>query len=164
MLEHFSSTLYLKLSRHWISGVLLPSGQAFGEPPLLALRYEDGKPKVLAVGEAAQQLQGQAGVEVLNGFDHPRTLLANYPICEKTLQLLFRRLVPRTLFKAAPIAILHPQELLEGGLTMVEARGFHELCRGAGARKVHVWTGRELSIDELRNGQFPDGAGTDWKV
>lgn len=162
MFDHFSPTIYLKLSRHWISGVVLPSGQAFGEPPLLALRYENGKPQILAVGEAAQQLQVQEDIEVVNGFDHPRSLLSNFTYAEKTLQLLLRRLIPKSLLKAAPVVILHPQELLEGGLTQIESRGLYELCRAAGARKVRVWTGRELTPDELRSGQFPVGAGTEW--
>ncbi|MDH0289719.1 rod shape-determining protein [Pseudomonas sp. GD04087] len=162
MLDHFSSTLYLKLSRHWISGVVLPSGEAFAEPPLLAVRYEGGKPKVLAAGAAARQLQGQDGIEIVNGFDHPRSLLANFSFAEMTLKLLVGRLVPRSLLKAAPVLILHPQELLEGGLTQVEVRGLYELCRGAGARKVRLWTGRELSQDELRSGQLPAGDGTEW--
>nr|WP_256355246.1 rod shape-determining protein [Pseudomonas sp. PDM33] len=160
--DHFSSTLYLKLSRQWISGVVLPSGEAFSERPLLALRYEDGKPRVLAAGEAAQQLQGQEGVEIVNGFDHPRSLLANFSFAEMTLKLLVGRLAPRSLLKAAPVLILHPQELLEGGLTQVEIRGLYELCRGAGARKVRLWTGHELTQEELRSGQFPVGAGTEW--
>lgn len=162
MFDHFSSTLYLKLSRDWISGVVLPSGEAFGEPPLLALRHENGKPKVLAAGAAAKQLQGQEGIEIVNGFDHPRSLLANFSFAEMTLKLLLGRIMPKSLFKAAPVLILHPQELLEGGLTQVEVRGLYELCRGAGARKVRLWTGRELSQDEVRSGQFPAGAGTEW--
>lgn len=164
MLDHFLPTLYLKISRHWISGVVLPSGQVFGEPPLLALRNENAKPVILASGEAAQQLQGQEGVEVLNGFDHPRSLLANFSIGEKTLQLLFRRLMPRSLLMAKPVVIVHPQEHLEGGLTQVESRGLYELCSSAGARKVRVWTGRELTLNELRSGQFPAGAGTEWPL
>lgn len=162
MFDHFSSTLYLKLSRHWISGMVLPSGQTFGEPPLLALSNEDGKPKIVAAGDAAKQLQGRTGIEIVNGFDHPRSLLANFSFAEKTLQQLLHRLTPRTLLKAAPELILHPQELLEGGLTQVEVRGFYELYRSAGARKVRIWTGRELTEDELRSGQFPVGAGAEW--
>lgn len=162
MIDHFSSTLYLKLSRRWISGVVLPSGQTFGEPPVLALSNETGKPKLLAAGAAAQELQGRTGIEIVNGFDHPRSLLANFSYAEKTLQLLVRRFAPKSLLKAAPMLILHPQELLEGGLTQVEVRGLYELCRGAGARKVRIWTGRELTLEEIRSGQLPAGAGTEW--
>ncbi|MCJ1879867.1 rod shape-determining protein [Pseudomonas nitroreducens] len=162
MLEQFTPTLYLKLSAHWISGVLLPSQTSFGEPPLLALGNVKGKRQALAFGSAAQQMQGQEGIELLNGFQHPRTLLANFSVAEKTLQLLFQHLVPKSAFRLAPVVVLHPQEHLEGGLTQVEVRGLYELCRSAGARKVHVWTGRELTSEELRTLQFPDGAGTEW--
>lgn len=164
MFEQLAPTLYLKLSAQWISGVLLPAESAFGEPPVLALSTASGKRQAVAIGSAAQQMQGQPGIEVLNGFQHPRTLLADFSVAEKTLQLLFQRLMPKSVLRLAPIVVLHPLEHLEGGLTQVELRGLHELCRSAGARKVHIWTGRELTGEELRTLQFPAGAGTLWQL
>ncbi|UVE18842.1 rod shape-determining protein [Pseudomonas sp. LS44] len=160
MLENLRPLLYLKLTSRHLSGVHLPSGNTFDEPPLLATQTRNGKREAVAVGHEAMNLQGRPDIELLNGFEHPRSLLANFSIAEKTLQLFLRRLGPRSLFKAAPTVILHPLEHLEGGLTQVETRGLYELCRSAGAHQVQLWVGRELSHEELRNRQFPADGGS----
>ncbi|WP_252274136.1 rod shape-determining protein [Pseudomonas subflava] len=160
MLDQFTPLLYLKLRSDSISGLHLPSGRPFDEPPVLALQTLKGKREAIAVGHAAAKLRGQAHIEVANGFEHPRSLLADFAVAEKTLQLLFRQLPPKSLLKLAPRVILHPLEHLQGGLTPVEIRGLYELCRGAGARHVQLWVGRELTTEELRSRQFPTDGGS----
>jgi len=39
--------------------------------------------------------------------------------------------------------------MIEGGLSQVEERVLRELAAGAGARKVFVWVGHELSDQEV---------------
>ncbi|SIR81642.1 rod shape-determining protein MreB [Aquipseudomonas alcaligenes] len=158
MFRNLTPLLYLKLRSQSISGLHLPSGMAFDEPPVLALQTIKGKREAIAVGHAAAKLQGQPQVEILNGFDHPRTLLADFAVAEKTLQLLVRQIAGKTFLK--PEVVLHPLEHLEGGLTQVERRGLYELCHCAGARKIHLWVGRELTLEELRARQFPTDGGT----
>ena len=160
MFKNLTPLLYLKLRSQSISGLHLPSGQVFDEPPVLALQTIKGKREAIAVGHAAMKLQGQSQVEVLNGFDHPRSLLADFAVAEKTLQLLVRQLAGKSLLRLAPTVVLHPLEHLEGGLTQVETRGLYELCRGAGAKQVQLWVGRELTIEELRSRQFPSDGGS----
>lgn len=159
MLDAFSPLLYIKLRAQQLSALNAKSGQVLDEPPLLAIQALGGKRKVLAAGHAARRLLGQPGVELVNGFDHPRSLLADFTLAESTLRLFFRQLAPQTFSSAAPVLVLHPLEHLEGGLTQVEIRGLHELGRSAGARKVHLWVGRELSREELLARQFPTEGG-----
>jgi len=45
--------------------------------------------------------------------------------------------------------VIHPIEMVEGGLSQVEERMFKELATAAGARKVSVWLGHELSDQEV---------------
>jgi rod shape-determining protein MreB len=160
MFKNLTPLLYLKLRSQSISGLHLPSGSTFDEPPVLALQTIKGKREAIAVGHTAMKLQGQTQVEVLNGFNHPRSLLADFAVAEKTLQLLIRQLAGKSLLKLAPRVILHPLEHLEGGLTQVETRGLYELCRGAGAKQVQLWVGRELTTEELRLRQFPSDGGS----
>ena len=49
-----------------------------------------------------------------------------------------------------PRVIIQPLELIEGGLSEIEERVLHELARGAGASKVIVWVGPELSDAEVK--------------
>lgn len=161
MFNLFRSTLYLRLQADLLRALHVESGQTFSEPPVLALRHEaKGKRVPLAVGNEALALQGQVGVELVNGFRHPRTLLADFAVAEKTLQLLLKRVQPPTLMRPAPTVVLQPLEQLEGGLTLIETRGFYELLKVGGARKVFIWTGRELQSHELEHLHFPEAGGS----
>ena len=42
-------------------------------------------------------------------------------------------------------------DMFDGGLSKIEERAFMELAAGAGARKVMVWVGHELSDQEVIN-------------
>lgn len=157
----FRNTLYLRLQADLLRALHVESGNTLSEPPLLALRHAaKGQRVQLAVGNAALALDGQPGVELVNGFRHPRSLLADFAVAEMTLQLLLKRVQPPALLRPAPTVILQPLEQLEGGLTQVEIRALVELLRGAGARQVYLWTGEELERHELERLHFPAGRGT----
>ncbi|WP_165681659.1 rod shape-determining protein [Metapseudomonas otitidis] len=161
MLDALFPLLYIRLTSRSLTGLNVKSGKALEEPPLLAIRRSsDGKVEIVAMGHATGQLEGQPQVCLVNGFEHPRSLLSDFPVAEQTLRMFVRQLAPKTVYSAAPVLVLHPQEHLEGGLTMIETRGLHELCRSAGARKVHLWVGRELTREELLARQFPTEGGT----
>jgi len=156
----FHNTLYLRLQPDQLHALHVESGRTFAEAPLLALRHDKGRRVPLAAGNEALALRGQDDIELANGFEHPRTLLADFAVAEKTLQLLLRKILPPSLLQRAPTVILHPQALLEGGLTQVEIRAFAELLRGAGARQVFIWSGEELSRTDLQTQRFPAERGT----
>lgn len=159
MLELFRNTLYLRLQADRLRLLHVESGKTLSEPPVLAWRVDKERRIPLAAGSEAMALDGQAGVELVNGFRHPRTLLADFSVAEQTLQLLLKRFQPPTLLRPGPTVVLQPLERLEGGLTPIEARAFHEILKGAGARKVFIWTGRELERHELEHLHFPNVSG-----
>ena len=72
-------------------------------------------------------------------FSHPRTLLGNFVNAESFLQSLVGELKGGFLLR--PVMLIHPLERIEGGLTQIEERAFHELGMGAGASRVKVWSG-----------------------
>lgn len=161
MLTLFRNTLYLRLQADRLRALHLESDKPLDEPPVLALRNAAKGPRVpLAAGHKALALQGQAGVELANGFRHPRTLLADFAVAEQTLRRLLNRLQPPALLRPAPTVVLQPLEQLDGGLTQVEIRALVELLRSVGARKVYLWIGAELERSELEHLQFPAGRGT----
>ena len=79
-------------------------------------------------------------------FSHPRYLVGDYTAAESLLREGVRRLrgfLP-------PRILLHPLELIEGGLSQVEERIFLELAYGgAKAARAAIWLGRELRDDEV---------------
>ncbi|MGH8735132.1 MAG: rod shape-determining protein, partial [Burkholderiales bacterium] len=72
---------------------------------------------------------------------------------------VLRKLFTGSLFAPAPLVILHPRIEPAGGFTPIEIRALHELAIGAGASKVIIWTGRELTDEEARNRAFPSSEG-----
>jgi len=60
------------------------------------------------------------------------------------------KVIGRGLFTASPGVVIQPMEITDGGLSEVEERVFRELAMGAGAAKVVVWLGHELSDLEVK--------------
>jgi hypothetical protein len=50
-----------------------------------------------------------------------------------------------------PNVLMHPRELIDGGITQVEYRVFTELGLGSGAVKVGTWSGHTLNdVESVR--------------
>jgi rod shape-determining protein MreB len=82
-------------------------------------------------------------------FSHPRALLGNFTVAEALLKKGFKEVVGKSWFALAPQMLVHPMEMIEGGLTQIEERALTELALGAGARSVVIWTGNVLSDQEV---------------
>lgn len=154
MLNIFRSTVYVRIKPDRLSVLHVESGVEHADVPTLAIEQAGGRHSVIAVGREAAGKAGLPNVTLANGFEHPRTLIADFSVAEQTLRQFLRRVLPRSLFAVSPIVVIHPQARLEGGLTQVEIRAFAELGIGAGARKIFVWQGPDLSTEELRELRF----------
>ena len=144
--------LYLKIASKRLHALDTRSGRQFDEPPLLALELKGQHKVIAAIGHAARQHEGRKDCRIINPFDHPRMLLGDFITAEALLRQVLKTLQPGIL---QPTLVLHPLERLEGGLSDMEIRAFHELGRGCGARQVWLWTGRELRPEEVRELAFP---------
>lgn len=80
-------------------------------------------------------------------FASPRMLVADFSMAEHQLKEAVRSL-RRGL--RAPELLIHPMELIDGGVTQVEHRVFVELGHGAGASRVGLHTGPALAGDAVR--------------
>ena len=129
----------------------------FEDVPQLAVDLTRKRNKVLGFGGHSNLIASMsAGGVILNGFDHPRSIISDFEVAEKTLQLFLERVnAPKKKFFFVPTLIIHPLEKLEGGLTQLEARAFEDLGYRAKANKVFVWNGRELKDEELLSLKFP---------
>lgn len=140
---------YVRIRRDRLSVRNASGSGYFEDEPLVALTA-DSPPKIEAIGAVARS----AGVRYVNPFSHPRVLVEDFLVAEKLLQHAFRVVSGPSLLRPAPIAVMHPTEELEGGLSAIESRVLRELAEGAGARKAYIWTGRELTDEELRSGLY----------
>ena len=80
-------------------------------------------------------------------FTTRRLLVGTFSVAERTLRDALRsrlRLILR------PVMVIHPMARIEEGLSEVEERLFRELGRSAGARRVVLHTGEDLSDAQVR--------------
>ena len=80
-------------------------------------------------------------------YASPRMLIADFTMAQHQLKGAVKS-VRRGL--RAPAMLIHPMELIEGGVTQVEYRTFVELGLGAGASKASVYSGAPLSGDGIK--------------
>jgi rod shape-determining protein MreB len=148
-----ASPYYVRLRRDRLRVQDAQGSKCFDEEPLVAMS-EDSPLRILAIGSDARR----ASTVVINPFQHPRILIADFPIAEKLLAYAIQVVSGNSWLRAMPTVVMHVTEELEGGLSSIENRALIELCAGAGAYKTYIWNGHELSQEELRAGAYRSGA------
>ena len=84
-------------------------------------------------------------------FTGRRLLVGDFHAAEETLkQGVLGVMKKRGWFRPAPVIVMHPLELIEGGMSQVEERILYELAIGAGAMKAILWSGEPLSDAQVK--------------
>lgn len=83
-------------------------------------------------------------------FTTKRLLVGQFSAAEDLLKRGLNELFSSNWLSPSPVVVIHPMEKVEGGLSEIEDRLFRELAVGAGARKVVIWLGHELSDAEAK--------------
>jgi rod shape-determining protein MreB and related proteins len=81
-------------------------------------------------------------------FSTTRLLVGHFESAERTLKAAVAQ-VGGSSFMLSPKVLMHPLEMVEGGLSQIEQRVLHELAIGAGGKKVVVFVGPELADREV---------------
>lgn len=151
-----SGPVYVRIRRDWLSVKDVKTGKRYEDIPAVAIKENSGVKTVSAIGKNAdtELRKSPEDTIVVNGFHHPRLIVHDYVVAEKTLIHFFGEIFSAKFIRPAPIVIMHVTEELEGGITPIEVRVLRELAAGAGAREVYVWSGRELSDGEILNGNY----------
>jgi rod shape-determining protein MreB len=84
-------------------------------------------------------------------FTTSRCLIGQFGQAESLLRRALKRLPKNGFFAVALRIVIHPVEMVEGGLSEVEERVFREVALGAHASKVVVWVGRALSDADVKD-------------
>lgn len=82
-------------------------------------------------------------------FSTTRLLLGQFQEAESLLRKALREIGSGSLFQVSPVIVIHPLEMVEGGLSEVEARAFRELALSSGARRAYVYVGAPLTDAEV---------------
>ena len=80
-----------------------------------------------------------------SAFTTERLLIGNFTVAQTLLKKGLKIVMGKKFF--APVVIMHPIEKIDGGLSQVEDRVLKDLAIVAGAQKVVVWVGDELTDD-----------------
>ena len=83
-------------------------------------------------------------------FSHPRSLIGNFVLAQDTMKLAVKAVSSGRFPKWVRI-VIHPMELVEGGLTQVEERVLVELAMSCGASKTVVWVGEALGDESVQS-------------
>lgn len=83
-------------------------------------------------------------------FTTTRLLIGQFVAAEQALKSALKQVSAGRLFAVSPAVVMHPMEMVEGGLSEIEERTLQEVAIGAGAAKAVVWVGRELSDSEVK--------------
>ena len=82
-------------------------------------------------------------------FTTTRLLVGEFNNAEVLLKEALKKLYADNWLSPSPIVVIQPMDMIEDGLSPVEDRILRELAIGAGARKVIVWVGKELTNEEV---------------
>jgi hypothetical protein len=92
----------------------------------------------------------EATVLAQTPFTTTRLLVGQFVVAQNTLKEALKQVSKESLFAFSPYIVIHPLEMVEGGLSEIEERIFREVAIGAGASKVVVWFGHELNDAEVK--------------
>ena len=159
MLSFYQNTIYVRVKPNLLSVHHVQTENEYNDIPAIAIDKNGRKSVIIAAGIEATKLADNPNITVVNGFKHPRTLLADFAVAERTLRYFVYKVYPMTFFKPSPILIIHPQQVLDGGLTQIEIRAFGELGAMIGAKRAYVWVGADLSKEDLLQLNFPPEKG-----
>ena len=88
-------------------------------------------------------------VSAIESFTTKRLLIGEFTTAEKYLKQGFDMIHQGKWLPASPVVVIQPLEMIDEGLSQIEERVLREVAAGAGARKVVVWVGQELSDQEV---------------
>lgn len=117
--------------------------------PNMGIKTKGASEAISVIQDGVSHYESGGVTRWANPFGHPRTLISDFTLGEKLLTRGLQTMLKKEggFFIMAPaLAIIHPLEKTEGGLTEVERRAFKEMGTGIGFRKCVVCTGPELTI------------------
>jgi rod shape-determining protein MreB and related proteins len=92
----------------------------------------------------------EAAFEAQPPFSTPRLLIGQFQAAESLLKRAVKQMAKSGFLSVSPQVVIHPLEMLDGGLSEVEERVLREVAMGAGASKVVVWVGPQLTDAEVK--------------
>jgi len=128
--------------------------KAFDDKPIVGLDESKGKNVISAIGATAESTPCRK----VYPFGHPRLIIHEFLVAERLMRYAFFSVTSGWFFRLSITAVVHVMEPPEDGPSDIEVRALREMCVVAGAREVHIWSGRVLTDAELLSGVFRGAA------
>ena len=145
----FSNDLYIQVWEKRLKVSNIQTREVYEIEPLMAIEIQPkGHRVVFKIGASCKSLDAKK-YQIINPFSHPRSLMVDFEVAEKLLQHAIRELHKSNFLTPSPRVIIQPMEKIDGGLTFIERKAFGELCLGAGAIEVIVYTGDEMALHNI---------------
>lgn len=109
-------------------------GIVLDEPSVVAVRHNNNKKNVVAVGEDAKKMLGKTPDNISTIRPLKDGVIADFYITEKMLQYFIQRVHANNFIKPSPRVLI----CVPCKATMVEKRAIRESAFGAGAREVYL--------------------------
>lgn len=109
-------------------------GVQLNEPSIVAIRNDDGKKTVLAVGEDAKKLVGRTSVDITTSSPMSSGIIINDSIAELMMKNFINKVLDTDILRPNPRIFLS----VPSSSTEVERRIFKEVLNDAGARNVFL--------------------------
>jgi rod shape-determining protein MreB len=127
----------------------ISSGSQYSDTTDISIKKENDTLSILNIGSKAKLDVALKGVTLKNGFNHPRIIIGDFSLAEKTLIYFLKKILHNKIIRPSPVMVIHIKDKLEGGLSGIEERALMELGTGAGAREVHIWQGKDLTDEDI---------------
>lgn len=158
MLNSLKQFLYVMIEPEKVTVRDVGRSRSVSDSALMAILQQGRTRTIVAVGEVARAAASETGAKLVAPFGHPRSLVSDFHSAEHLLKYVHKSVTEKSYFLPA-IVVIHPLPDAFGGYTQVEGRAFAELGVSVGGSRVHVWTGRVLTDDEVLNERFPSSGG-----
>lgn len=151
------ATVYIRIKKKLLSVRNISTGERYEDAPFVAIMNEGDNKHILSYGTKAknESQQNNNKIDIINPFDHPRTIIANFDIASHTFRFFLKQILHNKLLRPRLIMIIHVIEEMEGGLTQVEITALQELALAEGGQAVHIWDGRQLMDEEIKENKYP---------
>lgn len=83
-------------------------------------------------------------------FSSARMLIGDFSAADQALKVALKQAESGRFLRMPSQILIQPLEMLEGGLSQIEERVLREVAIGAGASRVIVWVGPELSDADVK--------------
>jgi hypothetical protein len=117
----------------------------FGPPNYLYIKVFSDRMELIKIGDEIKTIT----LNPTENYSTHNLLIGEISVADNLLRNGFKKVAESKFLSKGPLVVIQPMEMVGKELSEVENRILLELAYGAGAFRVAIWNGKELSNDEV---------------